>query len=194
MAENIKKLYPGGLWYGDDLQKRYDHVCQKLYAWYKHEDDDDDLNWHIKNAVIGHIYVSQEVFNLFGDKQYGNSRVNDFWNEIKTSGKATAEYMDIRKWCTGKKIRFEHIVPAKVFLPTIKDLYQKNLLTQPTFKKIWDRLAVCLITEKQNKLLDDNHLRQSMPIRCPPIDWLNDSAGSELSRYEGYIQIYKPIT
>ena len=55
-------------------------------------------------------------------------------------------------------IRVEHVVPGKVFMDDVK-----KITSFDDFKKIFDAVSICLVTDEEDKLLNANGLRSSMP-------------------------------
>jgi len=98
MPENIFKVYRPdtksseqdkkgrGLWYDDNEYERYKHVLTALSRYCDNDKDYDylDLVWHIKNAVIGGVYVSQDVFDGIKDP---NQRIWGKYVWIDADGK-----------------------------------------------------------------------------------------------------------
>lgn len=169
--ENRKKFYSDGLWGKDTLQDRYQHVMGALEA-YRHQIlDDQDLVFVIKNAFVSKIYVSEGVAKAYPAPQpvfgnlsglYGQLLKNHVLDLQDTQPQLNTEYMKICELGTKvsgqPKIRVEHVVPADVFLKDVKQIATFN-----DFKKIFDAVSICLVTEIEAKQLDANHLRNSMP-------------------------------
>lgn len=133
MPENIFKLYRPpkeestdkkrnrGLWYNDDAEKRFRHIDTAL-SLYCDENNDDydylDLVWHIKNAVIGHIYISDAVYK--GIKKQGDEQ-EGIWGkyvEIDSNGcvlpvKDSEQYRIIKGIIQGNTIKEGNVFDDK---------------------------------------------------------------------------------
>lgn len=188
MAENISKLYSQvrdnngnyvpGSWYNDTDQERYNRVINVLDARMKGNLDDQDVRWFIKCAIINNIYISEGVYQL-GDSAWrtpGNPRLQDIRNLLATNGYVTHKEIDIEKYRKG--IRFEHMVPYNEVINILRGLFSKGLLTFEEFQRIRSKNNVCLVTEKEEKILSKNY-RQKMPTNT---NWLNNP-GDEFVRY-----------
>ena len=179
--ENRRKFYPDGLWGKDTLQDRYQHVMGALDAYKNGILDDQDLVFVIKNAFVSKIYVSKGVAKAYPAPQPVFGNLSGLYNQLlknrvldlqDTPPQLNTEYMKIcelgGKVSNAKRagkipanfpqIRVEHVVPADVFLKDVKQIATFN-----DFKKIFDAVSICLVTENEAKQLDANHLRNSMP-------------------------------
>lgn len=163
MAENTSKVYPGGGWYNDTALERYNHVMVVLKRFQSGEYDTYDLKWFIKNAILSRVYISQGVHAMGGSawKNPKNARLLKILYEIHRNRYATDKAIDIRKFFNGD-VRFEHVIPSKVALEHILDLFGKGLLTFEKFKEIRSKLYVCIVTKDEEQLLSGK-FRQTMP-------------------------------
>lgn len=169
--ENRKKFYSDGLWGKDTLQDRYQHVMGALEA-YRHQIlDDQDLVFVIKNAFVSKIYVSEGVAKTYPAPQpvfgnlaglYGQLLKNHVLDLQDTPPQLNTEYMKICELGTKvsgqPKIRVEHVVPGKVFMDDVK-----KITSFDDFKKLFDAVSICLVTDDEDKKLNDKGLRSSMP-------------------------------
>ena len=169
--ENRKKFYSDGLWGKDTLQDRYQHVMGALEA-YRHQIlDDQDLVFVIKNAFVSKIYVSEGVAKAYPAPQpvfgnlsglYGQLLKNHVLDLQDTQPQLHTEYMKICELGTKvsgqPKIRVEHVVPGKVFMDDVK-----KITSFDDFKKLFDAVSICLVTDDEDKKLNDKGLRSSMP-------------------------------
>ena len=169
--ENRKKFYSDGLWGKDTLQDRYQHVMGALEA-YRHQIlDDQDLVFVIKNAFVSKIYVSEGVAKAYSAPQpvfgnlsglYGQLLKNHVLDLQDTQPQLNTEYMKICELGTKvsgqPKIRVEHVVPGKVFMDDVK-----KITSFDDFKKLFDAVSICLVTDDEDKKLNDKGLRSSMP-------------------------------
>lgn len=169
--ENRKKFYPDGLWGKDTLQDRYQHVMGALDAYKNGILDDQDLVFVIKNAFVSKIYVSEGVAKAYPAPQpvfgnlsglYGQLLKNHVLDLQDTQPLLNTEYMKICELGTKvsgqPKIRVEHVVPGKVFMDDVK-----KITSFDDFKKLFDAVSICLVTDDEDQKLNDKGLRSSMP-------------------------------
>lgn len=189
MAENIFKVYPGGIWHNEPDCKRLEHVIAALERYNNGNSDDydyRDLVWHIKNAVIGNIYFSEEVARFVDEEIYWpgwkKNTQKDYcvWikrildgNTTKEDGTFDESLLKIREYLgiSCGNLRFEHIIPAKVYVPRLIDLHKNKSLDSESFKDFRDKIRVCIVTKDQDDSLNEKHLRQDMPHGW---DWSKD--------------------
>ena len=192
MPENIFKIYPpkkdssndgrrgSGLWFGDSPKVRFQHVKKVLDLYFEEDSimDDLDFTWFLKNAVIGNIYFSKKVANEINKDFWPNLNSKSFSSviyDILEGNPYKDELLQVRKWL-GKEyhkpgaspLRFEHVIPAKVYLERLKELYleTKGFNAEESleqFKKYREQVAVCIITKDEDDALNKAGLRESMP-------------------------------
>lgn len=198
MPENIFKIYPpkkdpskdgrrgSGLWSEDTPNDRFEHVKRILDIYYSDDIffDDLDLTWFLKNAVIGNIYFSEEVVRGIEIRNYWPNISLNIRNTIinpilegKTyrNNKFDESLLQVRKWL-GKQyykdgvspLRFEHVIPAKIYLEELKELYKRtNSFTDNNstylFEDYRKKIAVCVITKDEDDNLNNAGLRENMP-------------------------------
>ena len=190
MPENIFKVYRPtnrgqrkgpGLWHNESEAKRFSHIKTELSRYCDNKDDYDylDLVWHIKNAVIGDIFFSEEVYDgikkgkywsKFYNKGTGPDELIQGIMKRQTKQKNGAfdeKFLEIRKWLGNKysngALVFEHIIPAKVYIDELIDAYTNNRFTINFFRQFRKQINVCIVTKKEDDRLNKNHLRESMP-------------------------------
>lgn len=214
MPENIFKIYPpqkdssndgrrgSGLWFGDSPKVRFQHVKKVLDLYFEEDSimDDLDFTWFLKNAVIGNIYFSKKVANEINKVFWPDLNSKSFCSVIYDILKGTPykdELLQVRKWL-GKEyhkpgaspLRFEHVIPAKVYLERLKELYKetKGFTTKDSllrFNEYRKQVAVCIITKDEDDALNKAGLRESMPANW---NWGDDI----FARYtDTNIMIYK---
>jgi hypothetical protein len=182
--ENRKKFYSNGLWGKDTLQERYEHVMGVLDAYHRHLLDEQDLLFVIKNAFVSKVYVSEGVVKAYPAPQplFGNLSglyvllLKHHVLDLQDAPHCLhTEYMEICELGTkvsyqkgkGKiakdkpSIRVEHVVPADVFMDDVK-----KIATFDDFKRIFDAVSICLVTDAEARLLDSKGLRSKMPAGC----------------------------
>lgn len=177
-----------GLWSEDSPEKRFEHVKRVLDIYYDVDDDtffdDLDLAWFLKNAVIGNIYFSEKVVEgILGGQYWPEEKTNSNIKAVISAiiegntyadGSFREELLQVRKWLGndyhngGEPLRFEHVVPAKVYLEELKKLYRDTCFfmgadSQRRFEEFRKKVAVCIVTEGQDEDLNDAKLRESMP-------------------------------
>ena len=198
MPENFFKIYPpkkapseddrrgSGLWSGDTPKERFKHVKIILDLYFNYKDllDDLDLTWFLKNAVIGNIYFSKKVVEGINKKVYWphpqSETINTVINNILKCSTYKNETFDesllqVRKWLgkdfhkkEASPLRFEHVIPAKVYLSELKKLYLntnhfENNDSLSRFNEYRKKVAVCIITKAEDDALNKAGLRESMP-------------------------------
>lgn len=192
MAENIRKVYPPKTnskgtksnWYHDTPEERYEHVKVVLDRYVSGEYDMEDVQWFIKNAVLSRIYISEEALKTFQDncKKSSNERFKEICQKIIEQGYTDDKYLDIRKFTN--KLRYDHVVPSKVFLAELIRLHKEGSLTLEKFNEIRSRLYICILTIKENTEVDKKY-RSKMPKDS---DWLR---GDVFARYHNIVKVYK---
>jgi len=169
--ENRKKFYSDGLWGKDTLQDRYWHVMDALEAYRHQLLDDQDLVFVIKNAFVSKIYVSEGVVKAYPAPQPAFCNLSGLYDQLlknhvldlqDTQPQLNTEYMKICELGTKvsgqPKIRVEHVVPGKVFMDDVK-----KITSFDDFKKLFDAVSICLVTDNEDQRLNANGLRSSMP-------------------------------
>ena len=180
---NYGKRKQTGVWGADTLQDRYEHVCGALKAYDSHILDDMDLTFAIKNAFVSKVYVSCGVvkayppnpknLSLFGNlsglyTQIVNNGVLDL---LKPPSNALhCDYLNIcelgtivnplvPKKALRERIHIEHVVPGKVYIDNVINLYQNSKFTFTEFKEIFNAVSICLVTKAEDNIL--NAVRES---------------------------------
>lgn len=191
--ENRKKFYANygsrqqtGAWGKDTLQNRYNHVCEALDAYKSGILDDMDLTFAIKNAFVSKVYVSCGVVKAYPSALPGFGSLSGLYNRIVKSGVLDlqapnppssalhCEYLNICELGTivnplvksGKlqtRVYIEHVVPGKVYMEHVKQLLKSNKWNIGEFKKIFDVVSVCLVTDKENSELEKKVGRSKLP-------------------------------
>jgi hypothetical protein len=179
--ENRTKFYKSGEWVNDTPSQRYIKICLALRAHQYGILTKDDLNFVIKNALVSKIYVSESVVYEINKAVGGKAGYTIFGNlepllsKIVVSGldykdfeicKLRDKIYNLRK--NGKNpllppIIVEHVVPGDVYIEKVKSLYNTGCFTFSEFKKIFDKISICLVTKTQNDDLDTAKLKSQMP-------------------------------
>lgn len=188
MPENIFKLYrPSGqgkrgygLWHNESEQERFNHIKNELSRYWDKKNDYDyyDLVWHIKNAVVGDIFFSEKVFQginqIYWKKYYQTGTEQDkiiqgIMNRttLQPNGEFDETFLEIRKWLgnkdSGGSLRFEHVIPAKIYIKELIDAYKYNRFNIGFFRDFRKKICVCIVTEDEDKRLNDNGRKEDMP-------------------------------
>lgn len=197
MPENIFKVFRPtdkeqerkgrGSWYYDTPGERFEHVRVALSRYCDEDKDYDylDLVWHIKNAVIGGVYVSNTVYegivkgkiwNKFvcvdnGELGCKYEKFRDHFDIINgiVNGKTNRQgeedvfddkYLEIRKWTvkdyTGDQgLVFEHVIPANIYLEELIRAYNAKEFKEDYFREFRKRILVCIVTKEEDKRLNE---------------------------------------
>ncbi len=155
--ENRRKFYTGGLWSKDTLEKRYDHIHDVLSI--RSIIDEEDLKFVIKNAFVSRIYISVEAEKKLREETLKslqtlyNQLIKDGVLDLQDGrfGSKLSPYFDICKLGDkGLGIIIEHVVPAKVYLGDVKEKYAQKKFTFEFFKKVFDAVSICLVTDGED--------------------------------------------
>lgn len=186
MAENIYKVYPGGIWYNDTLEKRYERIVDVLEKYTIGHYDVKDVAWFIKCAIINNIYISETVYkNKCSVFRCTSKRMQYILAEICKQGYTSYKSIDIRKYFKANVV-FEHIIPFNIVRNELIKLYKNKELTFDKFNEIRLKINICIITAEEDSLLTKEKLRNKMPT-----NW-NFQDGDEFARYTAVgIKIYK---
>jgi hypothetical protein len=174
--KNNEERKGSGSWYYDTEEERFNHIKRELSRYCDNEKDYDflDLQWHIKNAVIGDIFFSEEVYKginngIYLDKYFGKNTDRDSivqgiikGNTRKNDGCSFDEkYLEIYKFKGGKLI-FEHIVPTKLYVDELIRAYKNREFNIEYFRNFRKNIFVCIVTKEEDCRLG-NKLRENMP-------------------------------
>ena len=197
MPENIFKVFRPtdkeqerkgrGSWYNDTPGARFEHVKVALSRYCDADKDYDylDLVWHIKNAVIGGVYVSNTVYegivegNIWNkfvcvdngelgckDDKYRdhfeiiNGIVNGTTNRQEDENVFDDKYLEIRKWTgkdytEGQGLVFEHVIPANIYTEELIRAYNANEFNEDYFREFREKILVCIVTKEEDKRLNE---------------------------------------
>ena len=153
--ENRRKFYTDGLWSKDDLYLRYEHIKWALDNQDKL--DEYEIKFIIKNGFVSKIYISEGVVKKYKPSDFGTQA--SLFNEI-LKGKNNVLGTDVFDICKAvesrgkayktKGIIIEHVVPAKVYLGDVKKKYAQNKFTFEYFKKVFNAVSICLVTDGED--------------------------------------------
>ena len=187
MPENIAKVFRpsnkkngdskgSGSWYNDTEEERFNHIKRDLYRYCYNDKDYDflDLQWHIKNAVIGDIFFSEEVYKgiIKGEylKKYYEKKTDRGFiiqgiierNTRKSDGSFDEKFLEIQKFKGGGLI-FEHVVPTKLYVDELIRAYKDEKFDIDYFRNFRNNIFVCIVTKGEDSRLNRNKLREKMP-------------------------------
>ncbi len=163
LVTRFKDIYWALEAYCDNKNKRLDNL---------------ELDFIIKNAFVSKFYVSEGVYKACSNypslKQTSakeiytkliresvldltdkgatinnNISLNPEYFRIDYCVKKINEKVSDKKHNPDKVIVFEHVIPGKVYLDYAIELFRNNAFTLDSFKKIFDKVCVCLITKKE---------------------------------------------
>lgn len=126
-----------------DIKERYKRVTamlkfQATHNWF----DDDCLKYVITELVeSGTVYISERVSKMDPFPIEGYS-VNDFKDGLKER-KVTETDLKNRK---RQGITWEHVIPIKVLMKTIKKEFNSNNLNLDRFQEIVSVAHICIVT------------------------------------------------
>lgn len=193
MPENIFKVFRPtdkeqerkgrGSWYYDTPGERFEHVRVALSRYCDEDKDYDylDLVWHIKNAVIGGVYVSNTVYKgilegeiwgkyisvvdnrelvckdeIFRDHfEIINGIVNGTTNRQEEEDVFDDKYLEIRKWTGGQGLVFEHVIPANIYIEELIRAYNAHEFNEDYFREFRKKILVCIVTKEEDKKLNE---------------------------------------
>lgn len=192
MPENIFKVFRPtdkeqkrkgrGSWYYDTPGERFEHVRVALSRYCDEEKDYDylDLVWHIKNAVIGGVYVSNEVYKGILEGKIWEKYISvvdnrelvckddkfmDHFEIINGIVNGTTnrqqevifddKYLEIRKWTGGQGLVFEHVIPANIYIEELIRAYNAKEFKEDYFREFRKKILVCIVTKKEDQRLNE---------------------------------------
>ena len=182
MAHNIEKYYKyPERGYNRSIKERYDYVCVRLKLHKDGIDFDDDLEWNIKDAVVGEINISTAAMNLLRSnwsnvcpKYVRDNVLQEIYDKgsykiVGDNGELRCKGLKIYKICNSwnsvenhKKLRFEHVIPYNHYSQRLVELYRKGALGLNVFSFMMERIHVCIVLKDECDRLDEQY-KYSMP-------------------------------
>lgn len=209
MPENIFKLYrPSGrgkrgygLWHNEPESDRLNHIKIELSRYCDKSNKDYDyldLVWHIKNAVVGDIFFSEEV--------YKGIKNGSLWNKVKSGtdnysiiegilNRTTLQpknkefdetFLEVRKLLgkSGGALRFEHVIPANRYIEYLIDKFENEPEKfDDIFRDFRKKICVCIVTKDEDDRLTKNGRKKDIP------NW--DFSHDKFARYDSLIEIHR---
>lgn len=199
MPNNVDKYKDSNRWYNRTLEERHQYVvkCFEL----KKEDffDDDDLQYVLKDAMVGGVYFSECAMKMVMNEKdkIHPLRVRPLINKIYKEGCFKILREDGSLCCEGllvddffrqssfsEKLRFEHVIPYKVFSDELERLYNENKLDRDAFRMFMLSISICIVLKSEDLKLDASYRS------CMPTGWKWED--SPFARYERIgIKIWK---
>lgn len=158
-----------------NIRERYNRVTamlefQATHKWF----DDDCLKYVITELVeSGTVYISERVaeMKLFSIGGYSA----DAFKGGLSGRKVTENNLKNRK---RQGITWEHVIPIKVLMDTIKKEFNSNNLDLDRFKEIVSAAHICIVTLADN----DNLEKDKMTDSCN--NSVNDPVNDPWARYK----------
>lgn len=180
MPNNINKYCDPQRPYNKNVEGRYNYVWERLRLYKEGIDDNLDLNWNLKDAVVGRINFSKramelllkekanipETFAPLFDVIYktGSYSIIDDKGNLHCEGlriyNIGTKWWNISKSAT-EKIYFEHVIPTNCYLDRLLKLYDHSAPIDD-FVLLMKSIHVCMVLKDEDKKL--NHkFRRTMP-------------------------------
>lgn len=150
------------------MKDRFRIICEVLDLRYtKTWFDDKDLTYFIKVLLEnGIVRISEEAYrHSAGGKDLWKEKTPAKWIyyvDKLLKGIPQSDYLQEK--IDRSKYSWEHIVPTKVLIDEVKNLYVSKKLTQKKLSSIIEKYGtVCVVTKSEDKKLVSNKLRFTMP-------------------------------
>lgn len=136
-------------------------------------------NYHIKISIKAMDIVHDR--SIWTDKFRNSKDFNEVSQKIIDTIRSKGIFTyGIWKYFNKQKIRWDHTVPTSVIIDKILSLYDSKSLTFEAFSSIvQDAGFITIITEDEDKKLNELGLRQKMPA-----DWDLNGATNAFARYD----------
>ena len=180
MSNNVDKYKDPGKGYNRTLEGRYRYVVK----WFelREEDyiDDKDLEYIIKDAVVGGVYFSRDAMEMVMhnpalihplwvrpliDKIFkeGCFRILDERGAFHCEG---LEIDDFFKQSNSKyfhsRFRFEHVVPYNFYFKELYKMFRDQTLDLDMFRLCMKSINICIVLDTENEKLDGMY-KSDMP-------------------------------
>ncbi len=180
MPNNINKYCDPQRPYNKTVEGRYNYVWERIRLYKEGIDDNLDLNWNLKDAIVSKINFSQKAMDLLLKEKaqipetfapiFDTIYKNGSYNILDDKGDLHCEGLRIYNICTkwwniGKpdteKIYFEHVIPTNCYLDRLLLLYD-NSATIDDFVLLMKNIHVCMVLKEEDKKLN-HEFRKTMP-------------------------------
>ena len=202
-------------WYNKDVSARYEYVRRTLEFLVDGIEDKQDLNFHLKEALVGGIcfsYSAMEVAIAWGlHSQFDIVRkiyTNGYYPILDDSGALHCEglslYSNFRKaWskklkteCIEHRVKkddkkwlalsYEHTIPTSLYIDRLILLYKSDELTEQRFRKLVSGINVCYMLNVDRATIDKRYRTQM------PCGW--DWGDNPFARYDACgIKVWKGL-
>lgn len=157
--------------YNRNVEARFNYVIKRIELYKSGIDDDKDLEWNIKDALVGEIFFSKEAMKLM-PLNFKNDETWGIIDEIQEHGSYRILGEDGSLCCVGlsiydhrKGLVFEHVIPFSIYCKKLLELYDNSELDVKRFKWLMSQIHVCIVTKEENKRLNKKNLS------CMPKNW-----------------------
>lgn len=188
---NEVKYTDSNRWYNKTIDARYEYVKKVLDFLVDGIEDREDLNFHLKEALVGGVYFSKSAMDMavtFGlhnqfdivKKIYEDGYYSIIEKDGSLNCKGLTLYSNFRKaW--GKKLEdgirkqkikkddeewlslsYEHVIPTSCYIDRLLELYKCGELDLETFKKMVSCINVCYILSIDKTIIEKKY-RSDMP-------------------------------
>ena len=180
MSNNVDKYKDPGKEYNRTLEGRYRYVIKWFELREENYIDDDDLEYIIKDAVVGGVYFSRDAMEMLmhNPARIHPIRVRPLINKIVKEGHFLILDENDTLHCEGleiddffsqsnskyfqKRLRFEHVIPYKFYIEELYGLFRNNAFDLGMFKSCMKSINVCIVLDTENSRLDKMY-KSDMP-------------------------------
>ena len=172
MSNNVDKYKDPG----KECNRTLDGRCRYVVKWFelREEDyiDDKDLEYIIKDAVVGGVYFSRDAMEMVMHKPalIHPMRVRPLIDKIRKEG--CFRILDERGilHCEGleiddffgqsnpkhfhSRLRFEHVIPYKFYIEELFRLFRDQALDLDMFRLCMKSINICIVLDTENEKLD----------------------------------------
>ncbi len=176
MAQNVRKYLDPSRGYNRSLNERYSYIMKRLELYEAGIDDVQDLQWNIKDGMVGAINFTKDAMNLamHNRDDIHPIKVRPIIEEIYNKGcfKILEDDGSIR--CQGllissfldqsfkRQINLEHVIPYSCYSRELIRLYEADELSIVRFAHIMSNVRICVVTREENSILDRTY-KSDMP-------------------------------
>lgn len=177
MANNVEKYKVPDRSYNNRLVDRFNYILKRLELYKEGIDDDNDLEWNIKDGVVGEINFSEEAMKMVinNRNKIHPIRTRPIVLEIFEKGCFKIIKDDGTLRCAGleiadffaqsrfpKKINLEHAIPYSFYSKELVRLYELGKFDVEQFRHFMSSIHLCVILNDENVLLDKTY-KSEMP-------------------------------
>lgn len=192
-------------WYNKDVSARFEYVRSVLDFLVDGIEDKQDLNFHLKEALVGGICFSKSTmevatawglhsqFDIVGKiYAHGYYSILDDGGDLHCEGltlyssfrnawnkKLKTEHVEYRVKEDDKKwlaLSYEHTIPTSLYIDRLLLLYKRGGLTVQIFRELISKVNVCYMLNIERTIIDKRYRTQM------PCGWQWD--GDPFARYK----------